>query len=51
MEIKQVSSEHGNELSEKPYPTQEVKRRHGTGVGSPSGTGVREKEWGQRVKT
>ena len=32
------------------YPTQEVKSNVGTGVGSPSGTGLRPKEWRSKVK-
>ena len=32
------------------YPTQEAKSKAGTGVGSPSGMGLRPKEWGPKVK-
>ena len=49
-QVKQVNSAHNDNQSEKPYSTWEVKRRSGTGVGLPSGTGMREKEQGPRVK-
>ena len=32
------------------YPTQEAKSNAGTGVGLPSGTGLRPKEWEPKVK-
>ena len=32
------------------YPTQEVKSKAGTGVGSPKGTDLRAKEQGPKVK-
>ena len=49
-QVKTISCEHSNDQSENPYPTQEVKRRSGTGVELPSGTGWREEEWEPRVK-